>query len=77
MDQLNALDPELTGEDEVPDDKKAWLLGLLQRMSARHINITSASANHKTLKYMAARDTGEQKNFLMGGMTPVGHRFSP
>jgi hypothetical protein len=71
VDQLNALDPELTGEDEVPDDKKAWLRGLLQRMSARHINITSTSANHKTFKHMAARDTGDQKVPLMGGMTPV------
>jgi len=72
VDQLDALDLGLTGEDEVPDDKKAWLRRLLQRTSARHINITSASANHKTFKYMAAR---EQKVSLMGGMTPVGHCF--
>jgi len=71
VDQLNALDPELTGEDEVSDDQKARLRRQLQRMSARHINITSAAANHKTFKYMATRDTGEQKIPLMGGMTPV------
>ncbi len=70
-DQLNALDPELMGQGVVPNADKDLLRQLLHRMSAKHILITSASANHKTFQYMARRDTGEQKVPLMGGMTSV------
>src|SRR5260221_9425422 len=71
VDQLNALDPEPMGQDEVSDEKKALLRSLVQRMSAQHIQITSASANQKTFQHMATRDTGERRVPLLGGMTPV------
>jgi hypothetical protein len=47
VDQLDALDLEPMGQDEVPNVDKGSLRRLLHRMSAKHILITSASANHK------------------------------
>ena len=75
IDQLNALDPEPKGEDDVSDDRKFWLKELLQRISAGHVLITSASANHKSAMHMAAKDTGDQKISLLGGMTTVRELF--
>ncbi|KIM82083.1 hypothetical protein PILCRDRAFT_484362 [Piloderma croceum F 1598] len=69
MDQLNALDPEPKGQDNVTDKQKSAIGSLLQRMAAGHVEITSASANHKTAKHMERKDTGEQKIALLGGMT--------
>ena len=71
IDQLNALDPEPKGEDNVSDDRKFSLSELLQRISAGHVSITSASPNHKSAKHMARKDTGDQKIPLLGGMTKV------
>ena len=70
-DQINALDPEPSGEDNVTNDDKARLQKLLHEMWNSHINIRSASANHKSAKYMARKDTGEQKIATLGGMTSV------
>jgi hypothetical protein len=71
VDQLNALDPEPMAQDVVTNQKKMMFRDLLNSMSASHILITSASANHKTFQHMAQRDTGEVKVPLMGGMTSV------
>jgi len=71
VDQLNALDPEPMGQDKIPNEDKSSLRRLLLQISAKHILITSASANHKTFQYMAWKDTGERKIPLMGGMTSV------
>ena len=73
MHQQNALDPEPLARDNVPDSAKVELMTLqvLQRLTDGHIEITSASANHKTFMYMAAKDTDEQKVPLMGGMSKV------
>ena len=71
VDQLNALDPELKGEDDISDQRKYELHELLQRILAGHVLITSASANHKSAKYMASKDTGDQKIPLLGGMMTV------
>jgi hypothetical protein len=71
VDQLNALDPEPMGQGEVPNKDKGLLRRLLQQISADHILITSASANHKTFQYMVQKDTGQRKVLLMGGMTSV------
>ena len=71
VDQVNALDSEPKGQDVVPDMNKHLLRELLHRMCAKHILITSASANHKTFQHMAKRDTGEKKVPLMEGMTSV------
>jgi hypothetical protein len=75
VNQLNALDPEPKGEDDVSDDTKFSLSNLLRRISAGHISITSASANHKSAKHMATKDTGDQKIPLLGGMTKVRDLF--
>jgi hypothetical protein len=75
VDQLNALDPEPKGEDDVSDDMKFSLSKLLQRISAGHVSITSASANHKSAKHMATKDSGDQKIPLLGGMTKVKDLF--
>jgi hypothetical protein len=72
VDQLNALDPELPREDNITNKTKSLFSLLLQHMSARHIEIPTASANHKSAKHMAARDTGDQNIPLMGGMTTKG-----
>jgi hypothetical protein len=69
IDQLNALDPlgpEASGEDEVLDTFRQRLLF----MCAGHVTIKSASANHKSARYMA-KDTGEEKIALLGGQTNV------
>jgi len=71
VDQLNALDPEVMAQDVVSNTEKDSLRKLLHRMSSRHILISSASANHKTFRHMAKRDTGEKKVPLMEGMTSV------
>jgi len=52
VDQSNALDPEPKEEDNVPDEEKSTLGSLLRRMVAGHVEITSASANHKTVEHM-------------------------
>jgi hypothetical protein len=70
-DQINALDPEPSGEDNVANEDKASLQKLLNEMWNLHISIRSASANHKSAKYMARKDTGEQKIAMLGGMTAV------
>jgi energy-coupling factor transporter ATP-binding protein EcfA2 len=75
IDQLNALDPEPKGEDDIPDHRKFRLNELLRRISAGHVLITSASANHKSAKHMASQDTGDQKIPLLGGMTMVRELF--
>lgn len=75
IDQMNALDPEPKGEDDVPDEAKSLLGSLLRRMSFRHVYITSASANHKSAKHMATKDTGDRKIPLLGGMTTVREPF--
>ena len=71
VDQQNALDPEPLARDNVPNSMKVELMTLLQRLTDGHIEITSASANHKTFMHMAAKDTDEQKVPLMGGMSKV------
>jgi hypothetical protein len=75
IDQLDAFDPEPKGEDDVPDHTKFGLNGLLKRISASHVLITSAPANHKSAKHMASKDTGDQKIPLLGGMTTVRELF--
>ena len=75
VDQLNALDPEPKGEDDISDHRKLALNELLQRISAGQVLITSASANHKSAKHMASKDTGDRKIPLLGGMTTVRELF--
>jgi hypothetical protein len=75
IDQLNALDPEPKGQDNISDEQKATIGSHLRRMAAGHVEITIASANHKTAKYMERKDTGERKITLLGGMTEVGVYF--
>ena len=71
IDQMNALDPEPEGEDDIPDDRKFSLGALIQRILASHVLVTSTLENHKSAIYMAAKDTGDQKIPLLAGMTTV------
>ena len=69
--QLNALDLEPHQRDLSMDKAKSELLAILQRISHTHIYITSASANHESARYLKKKETGEQKNALLGGMMTV------
>jgi hypothetical protein len=71
VDQLNALDVEADGQDNISNKKKAALLNFLQKVSSRQVYITSASANFKTARYMETKQTDDEKIPLLGGMTPV------
>jgi hypothetical protein len=75
MDQQNALYQNSEGQGVVADKEKSTIGSLLGRMAFMHVEITSASADDKTVKYMQKRDTGDQKIALMGGMTTVGNLF--
>jgi len=68
MDQQNALDPK---PDEVKDSTKEELRKVLRLMTAGHISMTSATANHDTHKHMLTKQTGEEMVPLLGGMTSV------
>src|SRR5262249_13032668 len=59
IDQINALDHEPEGQDEVDNETKVRIRKRLLAMAAGNIEIRSASANDKTFKHMAARDTGD------------------
>jgi hypothetical protein len=72
VDQLNDLDPEPIGEDEIADERKFQV----QRMSRGHIEITRTSANHKSAKHMATRDVGDRGISFMAGMMTVRAQFS-
>lgn len=67
VDQLNALDPEPLGEDEITNDSKSPLRKLLLRMSARHIDIQGASADNKTAKYVHGSEGYWQPKDFLGG----------
>jgi hypothetical protein len=69
---LNVLDPELK---DLSERTKFGLHELLKRISAGHVLITSASANHQSAKHMASKDTGDRKIPLLGGMTTVRELF--
>lgn len=71
IDQVNALDPEEPGQDVCSNRTKMELLEVLQEMAVTHYSITSASANHKTVKHMQRKQTGDFKLSLMGGMSEV------
>ena len=68
VDQQNALDPE---PDKVKDSTKEDLRKMLRLMTAGHISMTSATANHDTHKHMLTKQTGEEMVPLLGGMTSV------
>jgi len=40
-------------------------------MSNGHVEVMSASANHKSALHMAAKDTGKEKITFLGGQTKV------
>jgi hypothetical protein len=61
INQLNALDPEPKGEDDVPDHGKFWLRTLAAHIGWQ-VSITSTSAYHRSAKHMATKDTGDQKS---------------
>jgi hypothetical protein len=44
-------------------------------LTAEHILITSASANHRTAQHRIAKQTDDRKIALLGGMTPVSGSF--
>jgi energy-coupling factor transporter ATP-binding protein EcfA2 len=71
IDQFNAFDPESLGDDDVGNVLKEELCQVVNKLSAQHFLITSASANHRTAQHMAAKQTDDQKIALLGGMTPV------
>ena len=71
VDQFYAFDEESSGDDYVTNENQKQLLTVVNELSAQHILITSASANHRTAKHMAAKQTDDQKIALLGGMTPV------
>jgi hypothetical protein len=71
VDQINALDPEDDGKDNVQNPNKAALYDFLLEVVDPHIYITSASANHKSARHMAKKQTDDEKLPFMGGMTKV------
>jgi hypothetical protein len=75
VDQLNALDPEPSGEDNVTNTSKDHFQRFILRASYSHVYISSASANHKSAKYLETRQTDDEKLSLMGGMTKVSVLF--
>ena len=71
VDQVNALKPELAGDDNVTKEDKETCRTILTEMQEGHVSIESASANHMTAWRMRAEQTDEQKIRLLGGMTMV------
>lgn len=75
IDQRNALDPEELGQDMASNSAKTEWSAVLLEMAVTHYSITSASANHKTVKHMRQKQTGDLKLSLMGGMSEVRRVF--
>jgi hypothetical protein len=71
IDQVNALEQEEPNADLVLNSEKETLLNFLHRISVGHYSITSASANYRTARRMARKQTGELKMSMMGGMSTV------
>jgi hypothetical protein len=74
------LEHEDRNADVVANERKAALSDLLQKFTLGHYSINSASANYKTAKCMAQKQTGELGMSVMGGMSQVSnlsseHRF--
>lgn len=61
--------------DVFTDEAKSRLRAILQRISDRHVYITSASASHRSARYFKRKETGERKIALLGGMTKVRDLF--
>ena len=76
IDQMNALDAEVSNQDVSTNSQKAFLLEFLTSLTVGHYQITSASANHKTALYVEKRQTNDLKQSLMGGMTEVCKYFT-
>ena len=71
IDQINALEDEAPNADSVANHRKEALKTFLQRITLNHYSITSASANYRTARRMAQKQTGEIKMSMMGGMSKV------
>ena len=71
IDQIDALEDEAPNADSVSNSWKESLLTFLQRIPLGHYSITSASANYRTVRRMAQKQTGEIKMSMMGGMSKV------
>lgn len=71
IDQENALDSEPSTADNVSNEDKAELQKCLRRICFMKISITSASANHKSARYMRQKQTDDVKIALLGGLSNV------
>jgi len=71
IDQLNAFEPEPQVQDVVTNETKSNLRHLLLDMTLGYVEISSASANSRSAQYMEAKDTGDHKISLLGGLTNV------
>lgn len=71
VDQVNAFDESAPNMDKIPDGDKEAGQKIINHLSAGHFLITSASANYQTARYMAQKQTGEEKMSVKGGMTEV------
>lgn len=71
IDQINALEEELPNADSASNSRKEELRTFLQAIPVGHYKITSASANYRTARYMAQRQTNDIKMSMTGGMSKV------
>jgi hypothetical protein len=71
IDRINALEDEPPNADLVLNLQKQDLSTFLQKIPLSHYSITSASANYRTARRMAQKQTGETKMSMMGGMSKV------
>jgi len=71
VDQINALEHEPPNADDHPNARKEELALFLKGISTGHFYIYSASANYRTARWMAQKQTGEDKMSIMGGMSEV------
>ncbi|RPB20043.1 hypothetical protein L211DRAFT_576338 [Terfezia boudieri ATCC MYA-4762] len=71
VDQANVLDPEDESADRITLASKRDARSLLDRITARHLKLASATANYAHGIADQLRQTGERRLHMYGGLTEV------
>jgi hypothetical protein len=71
VNQKNALEAEGANMDMATNSAKQATQEFLNQITAIHYMITSGSANYRMAMHMVAKQTGEQKMLMMGGMSKM------
>lgn len=71
IDQANVLDPHDEARDRITLDAKREARVLLDKITAPHLKIASATANYQHAVFDSRRQTGEKKLQVYGGLSDV------